>query len=117
MISALPLFLCIAAPPLAWATHLMVNYALIGGVCYPGSEPLTAVLPAGHFLWWLLPLVDVVALAVCGGTAMVSHRTGQATEVARTRFLARWGVLLGIGFLIATLFDGVALFMVPLCAA
>jgi hypothetical protein len=117
--STAPLILCLAAAPAAWAAHLTLNYALTSRACYSGSAPLATILPVGHVLWWVLPLVDVAALAICATTISISYRLRQRpespTHAARTRFLAQCGIILGAGFLIATLFDGVAIFMVPLC--
>lgn len=115
-----PLLLSVAAPPAAWAAHLVLNYTLASRVCFPGAEPLTAILPPGHPLWFVLPLIDVLALAICTGTIVAAYRLRQIPETpahaGRTRFLAQWSVILGGGFFIATLFDAVAIFMVPLCA-
>jgi hypothetical protein len=116
---AVPLLLNLMAPPAAWAVHLTLNYALASRVCYPGAEPLATILPVGHVLWWVLPLIDVAALAICSATIWISYRLRQwpesPTYAARTRFLAQCGIILGAGFFIATLFDGAAIFMVPLC--
>jgi hypothetical protein len=115
-----PLLLLVAAPPTTWTAHLILNYTLASRVCFSGLQPLTAILPPGHLLWFVLPFIDVVALTICAGTIVATYRLRQLPETpahaGRTRFLAQWSVILGGGFFIATLFDAVAVFMVPLCA-
>ena len=128
-VGSLALAFGVAAGPLAWGVHLVVNYGIASHACFPGAGPRSQA-PAGAGLWWLLLSIDLIAIAVAAAATLVSYRSWRATrrELAgrasdlleigegRTRFLALWGLLTGVGFLLAVVFDGVALLVLPLCA-
>ncbi|MBV9913279.1 MAG: hypothetical protein JOZ93_11900 [Sinobacteraceae bacterium] len=44
------------------------------------------------------------------------HRHLVDTGAGRTRFLALWGLVAGIGFAVATAITGIALFILPRCS-
>jgi len=115
------------APPLAWSTHLVVNYAFASLACYPDGTLRTS--PLFKRLWPLLIAVDVASLLMSAIAVIIAYRIWQATSQemretgsplgetgeGRTRFLAIWGILIGCGFFIAVLFDFVGLWILPLC--
>jgi hypothetical protein len=119
----------VLAPPLAWSTHLIANYAFATHACFPGHSPRLAPLPGFDWLWLLLIAVDLASMVISVAAALVALRCWRLTsqEMAetgpslveigegRTRFLVVWGVLIGAGFFIAVLFDFVGLWVLPIC--
>jgi hypothetical protein len=126
-ISLIWLLLAIFAPPAAWSVHLILNYVSASRACYPDGAPQS--VPSIDWLWVLLILVDIVSLVVSAGAALLAYRSWQisAEEMAehrsamvetgegRTRFLAIWGLLIGVGFFVAVIFDFVGLWILPTC--
>lgn len=116
-------------PPLAWGSRLVVNYGFSSYACYPDGEPLNAPLAGLHWIWALLIALDLLGMAVCLAALGMAYRTWRVTarelqetgppliEIGegRTRFFAIWGILIGLGFFIAILFDFVGLWVIPLC--
>jgi len=105
------------AGPMAWSAHIVVNYALASRLCFPNREPLIAG-HAGAGGWAVMLASDLLALAICGTGMLLSSRLkrqAHGPEAERTRFVAQCGLFAGGGFALATLFDTIALFMVPLC--
>ena len=129
-VGVLALAFGVAGGPLAWAVHLALNYAIASHACFPGAAPRSQPPSGASGLWWLLLCNDLTAIAVAAAAALVAYRSWRSTrrefagrgvdliEVGegRTSFLALWGLLTGLGFLLAVLFDAVALWVVPLCA-
>jgi hypothetical protein len=119
----------IAAGPLAWGAHLLVNYGVTSHACFPGAAPRSTPPPGAGALWSLLLAIDLIAMAIAASAALVSYRAwrasrrevsghaGELIEVGegRTRFLALWGMITGGGFLIVIAFDLVGLLVLPLC--
>jgi len=117
----------LAAPPLAWSVQSIVGYSISSEACYPGDTPRTLPLFAG--LWDLLLGINGVALCVGVLGILIAYRNWSATRreavgdsehliergEGRTRFLAMCGLLLGAGFVIATMFTSVTLLLSPLC--
>jgi hypothetical protein len=115
-------------PPLAWSLHLVANYSVAVRSCYPDGAP--QVSPSLDKLWLILIIVDVVSLVISATAAAMAYRnwTASARELAetdspmvetgegRTRFLAIWGLLIGIGFFVAVGFDLVGLWILPICS-
>jgi hypothetical protein len=77
----------------------------------------------------LLIAVDLASIAISVAAALIALRSWRATsqEMAevgsplveigegRTRFLAGWGLIIAIGFLVAVGFDFVGLWILPIC--
>lgn len=115
-------------PPLVWSLHLVANYSFAVRSCYPDGAPQAS--PSLDKLRLVLIVIDVASLAVSLAAVAVAYRNWSATagEVAetdspivetgegRTRFLALWGILAGIGFFIAVAFDFVGLWILPICS-
>ena len=129
-VSLVLLFSGLIAGPAAWSLHLMANYALASERCFP---PTAAEPP------WLRPVLMAIGIAAVAGAAagaLICHRLWQAVRhersqrepkfeshahelveigEGRTRFLAIWGVLIGLGFFLAIIFDFVGLWILPIC--
>jgi hypothetical protein len=113
----------------AWLIQLIFDYGLAAHRCYPADEPVLAPDVPGSWTHPALLALNLVAIlmaiAASAAARSIWHRTkdehgGSAHRLltageGRTRFLAMCGQLAGIGFLIAILFDTVALYMVPRC--
>jgi hypothetical protein len=118
------------ASPLAWGLQLVINYSLAAHACYPGDIPLHDVAPGFHAARAIVLLLNLLAAAIALAGAGFSYRHWRATRTeqrgdaehavesgeGRTRFLALWGVMAGLGFFIGILFNTLALLMVPTCA-
>lgn len=117
--------------PVAWGVQLVASYGLSSFACFPARVPRSEVLPGWE---WLIPgLIGISAAAVLVGLAatLVSWQSWRATRdesagyvwslleigEGRTRFMAGWGLLFSLGFLLAIIFNVVALFVVPPCTA
>jgi hypothetical protein len=113
--------------PAAWVAHLVVNFALASEACSPGAIHLEA--GAISSLRSTMLGNNAAALIVAALATWTSYRNWHATHdeeggnhehlleigEGRTRFLSMVGMVLGGGFFAATLFDTLALLVVPLC--
>ncbi len=120
------LLLLLAAPPLAWGLHLVINYAFASQVCFPGWTPRGNAAGVG-WLWPLLIAIDLAALAACVAAAVLSLRSWRdaphdypldqelETGEGRSRFLGLWGLLTGAMMFATIFFDFVSLWILPLC--
>ena len=120
----------VAGGPLAWFAQLNAGYALASWPCFPQDQRMAS--PLEGYAWSGAAMVAVMIAAVCiallaiGISWRAFQRTrdegsgdhGHLMEVGtgRTRFLAFWGVVLGIGFTLATLLTGIAFVVLPRCA-
>lgn len=109
--------------PVAWMAQFLVNYGLASNLCWPGgAQRFTGTGGA-------LLAINVVALVVAAAAALASYQGWRATRGEHaggaghlleageglSRFVAACGMMLAIGFLLATAANTVALFMVPPC--
>lgn len=118
-----PLMLGLVSPPAAWSINLLVNYWLSS---YPCST--TGLSKSGFWIGALL--INVIGILVALGTTYLSYRNwhavrgehpGDADDVAeigegRARFIGLAGAISGIGFIVALIFDLIAILGVPQCA-
>jgi hypothetical protein len=118
------------ASPVAWDLQLIVNYGLAAHACYPADVPLHEVAPGFHAARTIVLLINLLAAVLALAGAGLSYQHWRATRAeqrgdaehavesgeGRTRFLALWGVMAGLGFFIGILFNTLALLMVPTCA-
>ena len=116
--------------PLAWFAQLCIGFALLSWPCYPYDLRLS--LPLDSYGWTqgvaLLLLLACAVLAAASGLVSwrMLHRVddetqGDKQELAdvgegRTRFTALWGMILGVGFTLATLTTLAGFALVPRCA-
>lgn len=128
---ALPLlFFGLCGGAVAWIVQLIVDYALASHFCFPHETPRSDLGSGGEGIGAVLLIVNLAALVVALGAAVVSLRNWRrgaraeqlepaegllAAGKGRTRFLATFGGLANLGFLAAILFTSVALFTVPQC--
>jgi hypothetical protein len=123
------LFFAVFGGPIAWFTQLTVNYALDSHPCFPHYAPRSDLLPGWQGVGTALLAINIAAILVAPAAAVVSLRLWRAKgndhppidneflppAVGRTRFLAICGTLTGFGFTAATIFNLVALLVVPTC--
>jgi hypothetical protein len=126
-VSSTAMLFAVFAAPAAWLMQLIVNYGLAAHRCFPHDEPLVAGLSGSTQAALIAVNLAAITVAFAGGllARRIWHRTRDEHEGSthrlleagegRTRFLAMFGQLAGLGFLIATIFDTVALYMVPQC--
>lgn len=115
--------------PLAWLAQLMLGEMLTSWPCFPGPQHLDAPL-AGYDWTRLASILLLLACALAAwGAGFASWRVfcsvrdegkgGHDTLVeigdGRTRFIALWGVYLGVGFGIVTLVTLAGFATVPRC--
>jgi hypothetical protein len=124
------LFLGLFLGPVGWGLQLITNFALASYRCYPDAVPRVSILPGWQWSSPAILAINVAAavLALIGAAISYLHwqavrhehygSVGHLIEAGegRTRFLALWGVMTGLGFFVAILFDTVALSMVPQCS-
>jgi hypothetical protein len=118
----------VAAAPVAWVIRLMANLALASSACLPGS-PLPGEPLSGRSAGPAMYGVDTAALLVALAAAFLAYRDWRSTKAekpgshhhllevgeGRARFLALSGIIVSLGFALATIFDVLALLIVPLC--
>lgn len=111
------------AGPLIWPVHMMVNSAYAGAACMGETSYGTAIA--------VMAISGVASLAVIFLAGLVSYKNWRETHTerrgsgraaveigeGRTRFLSLVGLYFSAGFFVASLFDLLALVMVPLCAS
>ncbi len=120
----------LAAGPAAWVAQLVAGYGLSSLACFPHDAPLRQTPPQG---WNAEPVVLIainlacLAIALAGLLASSIHwrrarpeTPGESSDLppvsqGRTRFLAACGMLSGLGFAIAILFDIPPILGVPAC--
>ncbi len=120
------LALALFGTPSIWGLRLVLKYGIDSYFCFPG-ETRHNVLPG--WVWPSLLGIDLLTILVAAAAALISFRYWQLTreELAarratlseigegRTRFLSLWGLMIGVGFVIAVGFDLVGLWIVPVC--
>jgi hypothetical protein len=116
--------------PGAWFVQLVASYAVASRACFPHMLPYHNVPQAWSEIWYGLLAINIAALCAALICAFTSYKSWTATQTeqagtstdlveigeGRTRFIALSGVIVGIGFFAAILFDSVVLFTVPPCA-
>lgn len=111
------LIAALAAGPAAWALQLIAGYGLSSLACFPHDRPITQSPPPG----WsgepaLLMAINIACLllALAGASLSYAGWRGAAGQ-GRSRFLAVCGVMSGLGFALAILFDTASILGVPAC--
>jgi hypothetical protein len=122
--------LMLALPTFAWSAHLLVKQGLASAHCsFARSLAAPSAAHAGTPRPVLFAIDAAALLVAIAGTLLALYgwrRTrrewrGGAVATAeigegRTRFLALCAALLGIGAIVAILFDALASWLVPSCA-
>ena len=117
----------LAAPPIAWSIQSIAGYSFSSEACYPGDTP--RLLPLFSGLWGLLLTINGTALVIGVLGILIASRNWKVTRretggdlallieqgAGRTRFLAMCGLLVSVGFVVATLFTSITIFLSPLC--
>jgi hypothetical protein len=125
-VSTALLAFALLATPAVWGMRLVANYAINSHFCFPGDQHGIR-LPG--WAWPTLLGLDLLAIVVAIAAAVIAfgclrqsrHETnaayGPLIEIGegRTRFLSLWGVMIGLGFVLAVGFDLVALWIAPPC--
>jgi len=116
-IGASLLIAALAAGPSAWALQLIVGYGLSSLACFPHDRPITQSPPPG----WsgepavLLAINIAFLLLALGGAGVSTIGLRRAAGRTRNRFLATCGMMSGLGFALAILFDIAPILGVPAC--
>lgn len=114
------------AAPIVWAGDLMIDYALVGHACYPGDQPLGH--PTVGFVWPVVLVCHLIALAVIASGAAASYRSWRVTGPpqghshhliekgeGRDRYLGIVGMGFSAMFFLITAIETLSLAVVPLC--
>jgi hypothetical protein len=118
------LMLALLGAPAAWSLQHLALYAVASLAC---SGELQGAAQA--WLSWVLPLINLAALlAAALATALavrILRRTGgehadraggmMYAGEGRTRFLAIWGIWIGVVFMLAIAFNTLSVFWAGLC--
>ena len=118
----------LAIGPVAWLAHLAISYAIAAYGCYPHRTPLASPLWT-HMRADLTEIVVIALMLAAVGIALAYSAWQSAWKQpaapplklpesgeGRTRFLATCAIVGGTLFVIALIFDAIALAMVPACA-
>lgn len=123
------LFALLFLPFAAWIVQLIVSYGLATYACFPSEMARDSLLPGWGFLGAVLVAINLLALAITLLTALASFLVWRHTSEeaggghghlieageGRTRFLAVWGIWLGIWFALQIIFGTIAIIGVPAC--
>lgn len=118
-----------AGGPAAWSLQLVCNYAFASFVCYPRVAPLYSPWHGWNGVWggmlgWNLLAMVVAAAALVAGYRIwrltrdeVGDLSGEILSIGegRSRFMGVVGMMTGLLFLGAIIFDVIGLAMVPIC--
>jgi hypothetical protein len=120
------LLAALCAGPAAWALQLVADYAVSSYACFPHDMAGRQAPPRGWAAEPAMLLVvnlaclalDLAAIVYCFGRRAAPAGNGGATSdvrAGRTRFLAICGVMAGLIFAAAILFNTANIVMVPTC--
>jgi hypothetical protein len=129
-ISIRPLLLGLFGVPFLWGIRLVANYALANQFCFHGAARRYELPDTLGWIWPTMVAVDMLTILAGLATALVSYRNWRITaeeraapnslliEIGegRTRFLSLWGLLVSSLFILAAIFDLIALYVIPVCA-
>lgn len=117
----------ILGAPMAWISLELISYILTTAVCDTNNQ--SALSKHSLKVWYYLLPISVVAGIIALSAVMIAmhnwrktrnEKSGSAHKLlevgeGRTRFLAMFGLLSSIGFIVALLFSAITLFLMPLC--
>ncbi|MBV9510018.1 MAG: hypothetical protein JO303_07030 [Caulobacteraceae bacterium] len=117
--------LALAAGPAAWSIQLVVGYGLSSHACFPRDRPLPLLPPQGGWSGEtaVLLAINLACLLLAAGGAVVSHRYWKGARAegdagrksGRCSFLGACGLIAGLGFGLAILFDTPVILATPAC--
>ncbi len=127
----LPLAFGITGGPLAWFLQFNACYALTSSACFLRHQRLQ--LPLDRYAWsgWAMAAITAAAVVVALAAALASWHALRATRgdgqggsgpltpdgsAGGMRFLALWGIALGIGAALTSLMTGIGFVALPPCA-
>jgi hypothetical protein len=116
--------------PAAWFIQLCAGYGLASQPCFVNGARVAQLPANSHWTWIAMVILMIAAAAVALLAFLVSWRAFKRTQhevrgnevhlmetgAGRTRFLALWGMLLGLGFAVTTALTAVAFVTLPRCA-
>ena len=128
-LSTLAASLMLYTGPIAWIAQICVGEMMTSWPCFPDMDRRSSPVPGYEWapIGALIVLVSCALAASAAGYAswrkfaeVRDEREGGHDELAeighgRTRFVALWGVYLGVGFALASLVTLVAFALVPQC--
>ena len=122
------LFAVLLAAPVAWFVQLCAGYGLTSQACFPRERLLPAGLAISPAPWPGSLALNLGALAVACIALLVSlwiwlrvrHEVASGNGLVegaegRARFLAVWGLWIGVWFAIGILFNTIAMLELPAC--
>lgn len=129
LLGALRLLLGLFGAPMAWAFQIALSEPLAARACYPNRTPLPEPSWAGWSV--VMPAVSLacLAFALLSGWAALTVWRGQTLEPmagrddflrlrrGRIRFLSRLGLMSSGLFIVAVVFNTLAVLLVPLCSS
>ena len=117
----------LAAGPAAWAAQLIGGYAASSLACYPYDAPVLRPPGPGEQAALIVLNLACLGIAVAGlATSALHWRRAKAPQpgasndtlpagLGRARFVAACGMLSGLGFVLAILFDTAPILGTPAC--
>lgn len=127
---ALRLLLGLFGAPVAWAFQIALSEPLAARACYPNRTPLpepswegwSVVMPAVSLACLAFALLSGwAALAAWRGQTILEPIAGRDESLwlrrGRIRFLSRLGLMSSGLFIVAVVFNTLAVFLVPLCSS
>jgi hypothetical protein len=127
--SALRLLLGLFGAPAAWTLQIVLSEPLAARACYPNQAPLSE--PSWEGWSVVMPVVSLACLVfalLSGLAALVAWRRQASETIAgrdeslrlrrgRIRFLSRLGLMSSGLFIVAVVFNTLAVLLVPLCSS
>ena len=118
------LALSLLLAPIAWSLQLLMSFGFSSYACRPER------MASASWLHWLLPTANVLgllaaALAIALAVSSLRETRGEHEDQAgsmldagegRTRFLALWGLWMGVVFLLAIAFNTLSAWWAGLCS-
>jgi len=117
----------ILAAPLAWSAQELFSYGVASRLCGMKSARTAAALATATSPWFMTILIVTFLMALAG--LLVAARSWRRTREerrgsghhlphpaeGRARFMAMWGLLTSIGFVIAFFFTAAYMVAAPVC--
>lgn len=119
--------LALAAGPAAWATQLIAGYGASSLACFPHDAPAAAAPGPGEHAALIVLNLACLALALSGTVLAyqgwrragperpAEHNDEMPARLGRARFLGACGIVSGMIFSLAILFDTPAILTLPTC--